>query len=85
MQHLSVLHENVVIGKILLAALTALGSCVLVTSFVLCGDVYGGGPAFVAFSNGVAVCSFVGWHWYVAVATALVGLTLCLVVPSSWH
>jgi hypothetical protein len=63
MQHLQKLHEvhfnpnvnlvvNIVFGVVSVSA--------LMVSFVLCNDVYGAGPAFVAVTGSLALCSFSG-------------------------
>ena len=65
MQQLQVINDNPVVNMISLVILSCLAGSILIVSFVLCGDIYGAGPAFVAVTGAFALCAFSGHLWSV--------------------
>ena len=77
LQPLTAIHDNPLINMVTLIIMSVVSGCVLVSAFVICGDVYGAGPAFVAVTGGLGACAFCGHLWCVLVDASIVSSRAC--------
>lgn len=80
LQGLSTIHENPKIYLGCLVGYSALSLSALIIGFILCSDVYGPGPAFVAVTFGLGLCAFAGHLWFVALSLFCLGIVMLLVL-----
>mmetsp|Transcript_9178 Transcript_9178/g.13332 ORF Transcript_9178/g.13332 Transcript_9178/m.13332 type:complete len:235 (-) Transcript_9178:240-944(-) len=57
--HLRCINDNTNTKGMFIAALTFATATISLTSFSLCGDIYGSGPAFMAVLHALALCGYV--------------------------
>ncbi len=58
------INDNRMVNMGILVTLAVFSLCILIIAFVLCGDIYGAGPAFVAVTNGLALCGYASYLLY---------------------